>query len=86
MTLFLATTGVFLVVLLIMSVGVIFAKKPIQGSCGGLSALSGQVGQPLCEVCGGDPAKRPKGCDEGFSDAETVRSGEKVGTPTLLDS
>ena len=75
MNLFLITTGVFLIVLTIMSVGVIFARKPIQGSCGGLSALSGKVGQPLCEVCGGDPAKRPKGCDEPLPD---------LGAPSLL--
>ena len=39
-----------LIVVTIMSVGVLFGRKPIQGSCGGLSALSKEVGQPLCEV------------------------------------
>lgn len=67
-TIFLITAGAFLLIISIMSVGVIFAKKPIQGSCGGLSALSDVVGQPLCEVCGGDPAKRPPGCGEPLPD------------------
>lgn len=35
-----------------MAVGVLFARKPIKGSCGGLSAL-GMKGD--CEVCGGNP-------------------------------
>ncbi|MCA8972392.1 MAG: (Na+)-NQR maturation NqrM [Planctomycetes bacterium] len=60
----LIATAAFLIVVTIMSVGVLFGRKPIQGSCGGLSALSKEVGQPLCEVCGGDPAKAPPGCAE----------------------
>ena len=47
----------FIVLLLIfftMSIGVIFGRKPIAGSCGGLKTM-GEVGD--CEICGGDPAK-----------------------------
>ena len=48
----------FIVLLLIffaMSIGVMFGRKPIAGSCGGLKTM-GEVGD--CEICGGDPAKR----------------------------
>jgi hypothetical protein len=35
-----------------MAVGVIFGRKPIAGSCGGMKALGMEMD---CEVCGGDP-------------------------------
>lgn len=56
--------GTFLLVLLIvgllvaaMSVGVIFGRKPITGTCGGLGA-AGITGP--CDICGGDTSK----CEE----------------------
>lgn len=50
----------FLIMLLVvvgMAVGVIFGRKPITGSCGGMKALGLDVS---CEICGGDPAR----CEE----------------------
>ncbi len=35
------------------SIGVIFGRAPIKGSCGGLA----QLGLGECEICGGDPAR-----------------------------
>jgi len=35
-----------------MAVGVMFGRKPIAGSCGGLKTLGMNV---QCEICGGDP-------------------------------
>jgi len=47
-----AITLTFLLVLtLAMSVGVLMGRKPIAGSCGGMSAL-GVVKD--CDICGGD--------------------------------
>jgi len=43
---------IMLVMVAGMAIGVMFGRKPIAGSCGGLRAL-GMNGQ--CEVCGGDP-------------------------------
>ncbi|MFZ5722760.1 MAG: (Na+)-NQR maturation NqrM [Pseudomonadota bacterium] len=48
----LLTILLMLFVFAAMAIGVLAGRRPIQGSCGGLSALTGP-----CEVCGGDPAK-----------------------------
>lgn len=40
------TLIVFLGVVLVMSVGVLFKRKPIQGSCGGISNFMGS-----CDIC-----------------------------------
>jgi hypothetical protein len=54
----LLVTFVFIaLMILIMSVGVLFGRKPVQGSCGGLNKIEG-MGD--CEICGGDRNK----CDE----------------------
>lgn len=50
MTTFLVAFAVVLVLFTAMAVGVIFANKPIKGSCGGLNALGMKDG---CEICGG---------------------------------
>jgi hypothetical protein len=47
----------FIIVLFLvtsMSVGVLFGRKPITGSCGGLQGLDPDR---ECELCGGDPTK-----------------------------
>ena len=52
-TFFLACLFVSVLVAL-MAVGVLFGRKPIAGSCGGMKALGMEV---ECEICGGDAAK-----------------------------
>ena len=47
------TAGVFLLVVLGMAVGVLAGRGPIKGSCGGISAMSGED----CPICGGNPAR-----------------------------
>jgi uncharacterized protein len=48
----LATFAVFGLVMAGMAVGVIFSRRPLRGSCGGLNALGVRVGETACE-CGG---------------------------------
>lgn len=45
---------VMLVIVTIMAVGVIAGRKPISGSCGGMSAVGINS---ECDICGGNPAK-----------------------------
>ena len=45
---------ILMAVIAVMSVGVLFGKKPITGSCGGLANL--EPGRE-CELCGGNPSK-----------------------------
>lgn len=51
---FVMTFLIFTAVILVMSVGVIYGRRPISGSCGGLNNM-GEAG--ACEICGGDTAK-----------------------------
>lgn len=54
MTTLLLAFLLMLVLLGAMAVGVIFGRKPISGSCGGL----GQLGVDAeCEICGGNPQR-----------------------------
>lgn len=54
MELFFVVFMVMLVLVIVMSVGVLMGKKPISGSCGGMSALGMEV---ACDVCKGDKTK-----------------------------
>ena len=57
MGLFIVTFLVIALVISGMAIGVILGKKPITGSCGGMSALGMKT---ACDVCGGNQSK----CDE----------------------
>ena len=46
--------GFMLLMVALMAVGVIFGRKPIAGSCGGMKALGMEM---ECEICGGDPQR-----------------------------
>ena len=54
MTTFVLAFAILMGCVAIMSVGVVFANKPIKGSCGGFNALGMKEG---CEICGGDQDK-----------------------------
>lgn len=51
---FLATLGLFLLAVCGLLVGVLFNNKPLRGSCGGMSAATGEAGS--CGLCGGQTA------------------------------
>lgn len=57
MTTLLVVFGVMLAIVAAMAVGVIFGRKPISGSCGGMSAIGMDS---ACDVCGGDRKKCEK--------------------------
>jgi hypothetical protein len=59
MGLFVVTFLVLLSIVCLMAIGVIFGRKPIAGSCGGVGAALGEKDY-VCELCGGDEAK----CEE----------------------
>lgn len=61
---------VLLVMITLMSVGVLFGRQPIKGSCGGMGAALGETNYE-CDFCGGDPDK----CDS--------RDDEDVANPGL---
>ncbi len=60
MTVFFLTLGLLLLVMAIMSVGVVFSKKELKGSCGG-------PGQCECELAG-----KPKACEAAREMAKAV--------------
>lgn len=43
---------IMLVIVAGMAIGVMFGRKPIAGSCGGLKALGVDM---QCDICGGNP-------------------------------
>jgi len=65
-------TGLLLIVVA-MSVGVILGRKPIKGSCGGMSALGMDT---VCDICGG----RPEDCED---DEPAAKGKGKAGAPDL---
>ena len=64
-TFFLALV-LLLAVMVAMSVGVIFGRKPLTGSCGGVGNALGEEDY-VCDLCGGDPNK----CEEQQAQGKT---------------
>ncbi|ETI61907.1 (Na+)-NQR maturation NqrM [Marinomonas profundimaris] len=58
-----------------MSVGVLMGRKPISGSCGGMSSLGMEV---ACDICGGDKGK----CEEETKNG----AAKKVSDDTFYDA
>lgn len=55
----LITLFIMLLFVLLMSVGVLFGRKPLTGSCGGVGKALGEKDY-VCDICGGDESK----CEE----------------------
>lgn len=51
MRLFLLAALVFAVAVLAMAVGVIFGKRRLRGTCGGLAGLRDEQGRITCDAC-----------------------------------
>jgi hypothetical protein len=67
MTTILLAFTFMLLMIAAMAIGVMFGRKPITGSCGGMKALGMNM---ECEICGGDPDR----CDSGIpTDASRAR-------------
>ncbi|WP_027852545.1 (Na+)-NQR maturation NqrM [Marinobacterium litorale] len=66
MDIMILTFVALLIIIIAMSVGVLLGRKPIAGSCGGMSALGMDT---ACDICGGDKErcekeKRRDDCDK----------------------
>lgn len=69
---------VMLLAVAAMAVGVMLGRKPIKGSCGGMSAM---MGNPECPLCGGDVAK----CEEVSSASPPGGQRGTPGQPVRVD-
>jgi len=57
MDIMILTFVALLVIIGAMSIGVVMGRKPIAGSCGGMSALGMET---ACDICGGDKGRCEK--------------------------
>ena len=84
---FLLALGLVLFLVAAMSIGVIFGRKPISGSCGG---VGGQIGGS-CSVCGRSSGSCEDDEDEDFEEQQarsaelTYNAAEDAGQPPRRD-
>lgn len=82
MTTFFIVLGVMLLVCAGMAIGVIFADKPLKGSCGGVGKAL-QEDDYTCEICGDDESK----CEEiNGSDGDSNSFDDKVNAALGYDA
>ncbi|MEY8204462.1 MAG: (Na+)-NQR maturation NqrM [Bermanella sp.] len=67
MDMFIVVFTVMLLFVVLMAIGLILGRKPIKGSCGGMSAVGMES---ACDVCGGDQNK----CDTDVKKANNNKS------------
>ena len=76
MTTFLMVLGFFLAAVVLMALGVIFANKPLRGSCGGLGKIRHLLGLGPCPSCDdedkADTCKRAKRKQEDESERAPI--------------
>lgn len=63
-----------------MAIGVMFGRKPIAGSCGGMKALGMNM---ECEICGGDPSRCESSETSAQAGALAEDATERRGSRTL---
>ena len=71
MTQILVVFLIMLVLVAAMAIGVIFGRKPIAGTCGGLNMMLTGADGGSCQVCGGNPANCDATGDAPGTDADT---------------
>lgn len=71
MEIFIFVFAAILIVVAAMSVGVIFGRKPIAGSCGGMASLGMDT---ACDICGGDKSI----CDDEDKKQQRIQELEKA--------
>ncbi len=67
MDMFLVVFTFMLLFVVLMAIGLILGRKPIKGSCGGMSAVGMEA---ACDVCGGDKNK----CDTEVKNSKNNKS------------
>lgn len=72
MATFLAVFAFMLIIVAGMAVGVMFGRKPLKGSCGGMAALGMET---ECDVCGGDQTRCEK---ENQTPTESARGNKSA--------
>ncbi|MBJ6137475.1 (Na+)-NQR maturation NqrM [Marinobacter litoralis] len=71
MSTFLLVLAIVVLLMVGMSVGVIFGRKPISGTCGGIGALGISSS---CDICGGNTQK----CEESRSESAAPVSADDL--------
>ena len=72
-----ATLAIFLLVIAGMAVGVMFGRREISGSCGGLSNADNDRGQSACSLC----SKPSSACQESGERSDSPSRGAQSATP-----
>ena len=78
MTTVLITVAVFATAMILLSLGIILANKPLAGSCGGLGALRKVLGLGPCASCEEDPEAKADSCSRARKEAERRREEIEV--------
>lgn len=71
MEVMLMTFAALMFIVIAMSVGVLLGRKPIKGSCGGMSALGMDT---ACDICGGKPSE----CDSENPKANALTTKDEL--------
>lgn len=73
MATFLAVFAFMLIIVAGMAVGVMFGRKPLKGSCGGMAALGMET---ECDVCGGDKTRCEKEVEAGSNQSQAKNAAD----------
>ena len=83
MNTFLITLLVFALALAGMAIGVMVARKPLKGTCGGLGALIDHFGKSPCDICADDPALRDPDCERYSEEDAAAARSESASRPSM---